>query len=359
MLKRTPLYEQHLAAHAKMVEFAGWEMPIHYGSQIQEHHQVRNAAGMFDVSHMGVLDVSGEDATVFLRYALANDIQKLNKIGRALYSCLLNAQGGVVDDLIVYRLGEQQFRLVLNAGACQKDIAWLEKISQAFKVQRTPRNELGILALQGPQAIQKLSNILTSQANALHALKPFHALIIDEMQIARTGYTGEDGVEIIAPAKNIQILWQRCLTENIQPCGLGARDTLRLEAGLNLYGSDMDEHTSPLISNLAWTVDWKDEQRNFMGKEALLTQKREGVREKLVGIVMEQPGVLRDHQPILIDNQPVGEITSGGFSPTLGHAIALARVPSSIGDAAFVERRGKQIPVKIIKPPFIKQNQRS
>lgn len=357
-MKRTPLYELHCLAGAKLVDFAGWEMPIHYGSQIEEHHSVRQAAGIFDVSHMGVVDIEGPQATEFLSYLLANDIAKLKTIGKALYTCMLNEQGGVIDDLIVYRMGDNFYRTVINASRREVDMAWLQKWAKQFDVNVTPREELCIIAVQGPEAVTKTAAILQPLFHApLTELKPFNALLEKNVQVGRTGYTGEDGFEIILDAPHAINLWQQLIAEGVRPCGLGARDTLRLEAGLNLYGSDMNEKTTPLVSNLAWTVALKDE-RDFIGRKALLQQKEQGIAEQLVGVVLEQRGVLRDHQTVMLDGDGQGEITSGGFSPTLGYAIGLARIPKTASAAAFVERRGQQIPVKIIKPPFVRNGEK-
>lgn len=355
MLKKTALIEMHRQAKAQLVDFAGWEMPLHYGSQLDEHRFVRESAGMFDVSHMGVLDIEGEQATDFLRYALANDVAKLKTVGKALYSCLLNEKAGVIDDLIVYRTGDQQYRLVLNASRCEQDTAWLEELAVDYKVQLTSRADLSILAVQGPQALSIIKKILPAfLAETVMPLKPFHCAQADNILVGRTGYTGEDGVEMILPGNKAVEFWQALLQQGVKPCGLGARDTLRLEAGLNLYGQDMDEQTSPLISNLAWTVSWVDETRDFVGREALLLQKKAGLQEHLVGLLMEEPGVLRAHQKVTVDGNGEGEITSGGFSPTLGHAIALVRLPIAASGPAMVERRGRQIPVKLVKPPFVR-----
>lgn len=356
MSKRTPLYDCHRAAGAQLVDFSGWEMPLHYGSQIQEHHCVRKSVGMFDVSHMGVVDIAGAGAYDFLRYALANDVAKLSEAGCALYSCMLNDQGGVIDDLIVYRLGDDAFRVVLNAGTRDSDLAYLQSLAKDFDVTLTERTDLAIVAVQGPAALPLLQDMLAQPiAEKLQALKAFQFLIDKDIMIARTGYTGENGVEIILPAVEVTTLWEDLLQKGVAACGLGARDTLRLEAGFNLYGSDMDARTSPWISNLSWTVSLKDASRDFVGRKALEKEKANSVTQKLVGVVMETAGVLRDHQKVFVNDIGEGEITSGSFSPTLGYAIALARVPIDTGDTAEVERRGKRIPVKVVKPPFIKK----
>jgi aminomethyltransferase len=358
MLKQTPLYALHHQSGAKLVDFAGWQMPIYYESQIQEHHCVRQDVGMFDVSHMGVLDVEGDQATEFLRDALANDVAKLTTPNRALYTCMLNEAAGVIDDLIVYRLGECFYRIVLNASRREKDTAWLQSVAERFEVTLMPKPSLCILAVQGPNAVSNVIDVLGSSWVDLGALKPFHVMKQGDVQVARTGYTGEDGVEIILPDHAAISLWQQLLDSGVKPCGLGARDTLRLEAGLNLYGVDMDETTTPLEVNLGWTVCFKDPLRDFIGRTALLQQQQQGLTHTLVALVMEQKGVLRNHQTVCIDQDGEGCITSGSFSPTLGHALAFARVPNQPIEQAFVERRGQRIPVRVVKAPFVRHGKK-
>jgi aminomethyltransferase len=359
MLKRTPLYELHQQSGAKLVDFAGWEMPLHYGSQIEEHHYVRQHAGIFDVSHMNVVDVEGNDAKAFLRYLLANDVAKLQQGGQALYTCMLNEQGGVIDDLIVYLCGENNYRLVLNAGTREKDLAWIQQHAKSFAVQLKPRPELAILAIQGPQAIQLILAALPPElSNTVAQLKPFEFIRQDEWFIARTGYTGEDGLEIILPAVQAKILWQAAISNGIHPVGLGARDTLRLEAGLNLYGADMDENVTPLESNLAWTIAWEPSERNFIGRSALTTLKEQGVQQKLIGLVLNERGVLRNHQQVLFGDKIVGEITSGSFSPTLNCAIAFARIPVGNETNCNIDIRGKLVSASIVKPTFIRRGKK-
>ncbi len=354
MLKQTALYHQHQQANAQLVDFSGWEMPLHYGSQIQEHHHVRQNAGMFDVSHMGVLDVNGVAAKAFLRYLLANDIAKLKNPGRALYTCMLQEEGGIIDDLIVYYLAEDQYRIILNAARREIDLHWLQRHTKNFDVELNLREDLCILAVQGPNAVAMAIQALGEDWHILSELKPFHTIVQNAIQVARTGYTGEDGVEIIAPATIMVELWQKLLHLGVEPCGLGARDTLRLEAGLNLYGTDMNEQTSPLTTNLAWTVSFKDEMRNFIGRDALLQEKANGIQEQLCGLVMETKGVLRNHQVVYFNDGKTGEITSGSFSPTLQHAIAFARLPITEVNTAYIERRGQKISVRIVRPPFVR-----
>ncbi len=359
MLKTTPLIHQHQLAGAKLVDFSGWQMPLHYGSQIQEHHLVRQDAGMFDVSHMAIVDVTGKEALLYLQYLLANDAGKLDQVGKALYTCMLNSTGGIVDDLIVYRMSESDYRLVLNAGTREKDWQWLVNQKKKFQVELTQRDDLAMVAIQGPNAISRIMPLFEdSEQNALKALKPFQGTTINGIFYSRTGYTGEDGFEIQVPANHVNELWQNLLSVGVKPCGLGARDTLRLEAGLNLYGVDMDETTTPLESNLAWTVAFEPSHRNFIGRKILEAQQKAS-HKKMVGLVLESSGVLRNHQKVLIPNNGTGEITSGSFSPTLGHAIALARLPSDLNiEECEVEIRNKKVPVKIVQPPFVRKGKK-
>jgi aminomethyltransferase len=355
MGNRTPLYEEHLAAGGKLVDFAGWDMPIHYGSQIEEHHAVRHHAGMFDVSHMTVVDLTGERVRDYLRRLLANDVARLKDGGKALYSCMLNAAGGVIDDLIVYYLRDDYYRMVVNAATRKKDLAWLEEQAAAFAVTVTERPELAMIAIQGPDARDRVLGVLDAGSAAIAAeLKPFVGAFAGEWFIARTGYTGEDGFEIILPGDEAAGFWRKLREAGIGPAGLGARDTLRLEAGMNLYGADMDETVTPLESALAWTVAWEPPERDFIGRAALEKQRRKGAPRKLVGLLLEGKGVLRNHQKVIVGNGAAGEITSGSFSPTLQRSIAFARVPRDIGESCQVEIRGKLSPARVVKPPFVR-----
>ncbi len=353
MLKQTPLNAVHRGMGAKMVEFAGWEMPLHYGSQIEEHHRVRRDAGMFDVSHMLAVDVCGQGARAFLRRVLANDVAKLEAAGKALYTCMLNEAGCVLDDLIVYCLAEDRFRLVVNAGAAEKDGAWLrrqrDRLAPALLLE--PRRDLAIIAVQGPRAREKTWSAAPALRTATEALAHFQAEEAGGMMVARTGYTGEDGFEIVLPAGGAPGLWRALQEKGVAPAGLGARDTLRLEAGMNLYGQDMDETVNPLESGLAWTVDLKP-GRDFIGKAAL--EEKPAARQ-LVGLVLLDKGVMRGHQNVLCA-AGAGEITSGGFSPTMNRSIALARVPAGVrpGDDMKVEVRGHWLRAKAVKPPFVR-----
>tara|TARA_R100001230_G_scaffold22109_1_gene12518 strand:+ start:9720 stop:10805 length:1086 start_codon:yes stop_codon:yes gene_type:complete len=357
MALRTPLYDQHLAAGAKMVDFGGWEMPINYGSQLEEHHQVRRAVGMFDVSHMTVVDVAGSEAQAYLQYLLANDVARLKTPGKALYSGMLNEAGGVIDDLIVY-LASDGYRVVVNAATREKDLAWMNSQAESFAVKLTERADLTMIAVQGPQALELVKSVVNDDRAALISdLKPFQGLASGDWFIGRTGYTGEDGLEIMLPAEQSAEFWQTLLAAGCKPCGLGARDTLRLEAGMNLYGSDMDESISPLAANMAWTIAWEPAERDFIGRQALEAQKAAGDQPKLVGLVLEERAVLRGHQKVIVDGVGEGEITSGTFSPTLGYSIALARVPRVTGSSAKVEIRGKLLDVRVVKPCFVRNGQ--
>ncbi|HEX6138764.1 MAG TPA: glycine cleavage system aminomethyltransferase GcvT [Casimicrobiaceae bacterium] len=361
MLKKTPLNAVHRAAGARMVDFGGFDMPVNYGSQVVEHHAVRADAGMFDVSHMRVVDLHGDGADApraFLRQALANNVDKLKAPGKALYSCLLREDGGVLDDLIVYFLREDFFRLVVNAATADKDIGWLAQLAARLApgLRLVPREDLAMIAVQGPHAREKVWRAVPGSEATSAQLAPFSAATLstqfDELFIARTGYTGEDGFELIVPAAHAQALWQALRAAGVAPCGLGARDTLRLEAGMNLYGQDMDETVSPLESGLAWTVDLRSE-RDFVGKRALLMQP---ATRQLVGLVLQdQGGVLRAHQEVHTDRGD-GEITSGTFSPTMQTSIALARLPVGVaaGDIAEVRVRERRLRARVVKPPFVR-----
>ena len=353
-MRRTPLYAAHVAAGARMVDFSGWEMPINYGSQIEEHQAVRRDAGMFDVSHMTVVDVRGAGARAYLLRLLANDVSRLAQPGKALYSCMLNQRGGVIDDLIVYFLAADEYRLVVNAATRDKDLLWLQAQAAGFDVHIDEQSCLAMIAVQGPLARQKALSVLPAGfAAEAEQLQAFFACRTGDLFIARTGYTGEDGFEITVPAEQAMELWNQLLAAGVRPCGLGARDSLRLEAGMNLYGQDMDENVSPLESGLGWTVAMKD-ARDFVGRKALEEQKAAGVTRRLVGLVLQDKGVLRAGQAV-ITAQGEGITTSGGFSPTLRRAIAFARIP--LGDAVecAVSIRGKNLPARIVRPPFVRQ----
>lgn len=352
---RTPLYQDHESLGGRLTPFAGWDMPLHYGSQLQEHHAVRRDAGMFDVSHMAVVDLEGAGARDFLRRLLANDVAKLKTSGKALYSCMLNEQGGVLDDLIVYYLRDDWYRIVVNAGTADKDMAWMQAQCAAFDARLQRRGDLAMIAVQGPNARAKALPLLPADVQgAAEALKPFSAAENGSWFIGRTGYTGEDGFEVMVPVAQASAFWNALIEAGVAPCGLGARDTLRLEAGMNLYGSDMDETTSPLESGLSWTLAWEPAERDFIGRAALESQREQGELAKMLGLVLEGKGVLRNHQQVYANGQVVGEITSGGFSPTLERSIALARVRGDIGANCEVDLRGRKVPARVVKPTFVR-----
>jgi aminomethyltransferase len=354
--RKTPLFELHQELGARIVDFGGWEMPVQYASQIGEHHAVRRAAGVFDVSHMCPVDLKGARVRQFLQHLLANDVAKLKLPGKALYSCMLNEAGGVLDDLIVYFLDESWFRLVVNAGTRDKDLAWIRSVSQEFDVSVTERTDLAILAIQGPEARAKTVTLLSaSAAAAAMALGPFFGREIDGWFVARTGYTGEDGFEVMLPGSDAVRIWRELNAAGVASCGLGARDTLRLEAGMNLYGHEMDESTHPFESGLAWTVAMQPADRQFIGRMALenVTASRQ-----LVGLILEdRGGILRSHQKVYVPGpraERAGEITSGTFSPTLECSIALARVPAGAVQHVQVDIRGKLLNARVVKPPFVR-----
>ena len=352
-LNRTPLYETHAAAGAKLVDFGGWEMPLNYGSQIEEHHAVRRDAGMFDVSHMRPVDLEGADVRPYLHALIANNIDKLTQPGKALYTCMLNDAGGVIDDLIVYFVRDGWFRIVVNASTADKDITWMRQVAAArnFNVRITPRADLAIIAVQGPNARSKFWQARPSTRDATEKLAAFFAAEVGDLFVARTGYTGEDGFEVMLPAQNAAQLWSELKAAGVAEAGLGARDTLRLEAGMNLYGNDMEEHVSPLDAGLGWTVDLKT-PREFIGRAAL---ERDGPRTALVGLKLIDRGVLRSHQKV-VTAAGEGEVTSGTFSPTLQTSIAMARVPRAVkvGDTVQVDVRGKLLRAHVVKMPFVR-----
>jgi aminomethyltransferase len=365
MTQKTVLNDAHRHLGAKMVDFGGWDMPLHYGSQIEEHHAVRRDCGMFDVSHMCAVDVTGPDAKAFLLRLIANNVDKLTLPGKALYSAMLNEAGGVVDDLIVYYVSDGQYRVVINAGTAEKDLAWMAarlagwqreaQCAVTIIPRRAGENALAIIAVQGPNAKARVWQVLPETRAASETLKPFFSVTIGDYFVATTGYTGEDGFEITLPASQAEKLWQALLAAGVRPIGLGARDTLRLEAGMNLYGQDMDETVSPLDAGLAWTIDLVA-QRDFVGKAALLAKTQQ---KQFLGLVLLDRGVLRAHQKVISQVNGAaaeGEITSGTFSPTLQQSIALARLPPgvAIGDTVKVEIRDKLLSARVVKPCFVR-----
>lgn len=349
MNRKTALHAEHVAAGAKLVAFAGWDMPLNYGSQVEEHHAVRNGAGVFDVSHMTVVDIAGPDARGFLRRLLAGDVERLAEVGRALYTTLLNETGGIVDDLIAYRM-RQGYRLVVNAATRDKVLDWLR--TRVTGEVTVAERDMAILAVQGPEAIACCESVGVLQAAVLPAR--FNAVTAGNRTIARTGYTGEDGLEIMLPNEEAPALWRGLLGAGVHPAGLAARDTLRLEAGLNLYGQDMDESVSPLAANLGWTVHWNPQERDFIGRRALERERSAGVATKLTGLALTVRGVMRPGQRVVTEAGE-GAVTSGLFSPTLGYSIALARLPAEASQAADVLIRDKPLPARIVRPPFVRR----
>ncbi|MEY5050954.1 MAG: hypothetical protein RLZZ619_884 [Pseudomonadota bacterium] len=362
-LKRTILFETHKKAGAKLVDFGGWEMPVNYGSQIEEHLATRTNCGIFDVSHMAAVDVIGKDAKAFLEKVVANNVNKLKNNGQALYGCLLNEQAGVIDDLIVYRL-DPNYRIVINAATAHTDLEWLTKQASAFNdITLIPRradlknsqNAQGMIAVQGPNALSLIKQAIPELANAANDLKVFHAACVKtslgEIMIARTGYTGEDGAELLIPLENTATAWDLLVNAGAQPAGLGARDTLRLEAGMNLYGQDMNDQTSPLDVGLSWTID-RSTERDFIGRAALEKTPQQFV---FMGLILQDKGVLRAHQ-IVKSTKGQGEVTSGTFSPSLQKSIALAKLPinSEVGDVVQVVIRDKELNAIVVKAPFVR-----
>jgi len=316
---------------------------------------VRLDAGMFDVSHMRIIDLKGSDTPAFLGRLIANDPARLRVPGQALYSCMLNRQGGVIDDLILYFRAPARYRLVVNAAAADKDLAWMRDQAAGMAVHSRPRQDLAMIAVQGPNARTRSVDLIPAQLRERSlTLKPFTVVEQSDWFISRTGYTGEDGFEIICPADEAPILWRGLQDAGIAPCGLGARDTLRLEAGLNLSGQDMDETVTPPESGLAWTVAWEPVERDFIGRSALEAQRERGGLRRFVGLLLTNRGVLRRHQEVFSGDEPVGEITSGGFAPSLRRSIAFARVAPGSGEECRVLIHDKAVSARVVKPPFVR-----
>ena len=352
VLKHTPLYDTHLAAAARMTEFAGWTVPLHFGSQIEEHHAVRRDAGMFDVSHRQVIDLAGAVATPFLFQLLANNVIRLETPGTAMYSCLLNEHGGILDDFYVYRISHGEYRFVANADHV---LAWIRRCMAMSGAALTVegRRDLALISVQGPHAIERAQQAIPELNTARARFKPFSGARLGDLYIGRIGYTGEDGLEIMVPAKRAVALWQALHDAGVQPCGVGARDSLRLEAGLPLHGWDMDASTSPWDVGLGWSVDLRDPERDFVGRTALETTPAQAA---FLGLVLNDPGVLRSGMRVFTPNGE-GRTTSGGFSPTLQQSIALARLPlgTQPDTAVEVEIRGRRLRAHTVALPFINQ----
>ncbi|MFD0950543.1 glycine cleavage system aminomethyltransferase GcvT [Paraperlucidibaca wandonensis] len=357
MGQRTSLYQAHVALGARLVDFGGWDMPVQYSSVIDEHHAVRRDQGMFDVSHMTFIDLTGPDAVAYLQKLLANNVAKLKLPGKAIYSVMLNDAGCVLDDLIVYAPTPEQpelWRVIVNCGTHDKDIAWMQRQAASFRISLKERTDLAMIAVQGPNARATVERLLgEARAQRIAELALFQGVDLgDDWFVARTGYTGEDGLEIMLPNEQSGAFWQQLLDAGVAPCGLGARDTLRLEAGMPLYGNDLSENESPLSSCVAWSIDWA---HDFIGKDALVAERDAGVTHQLVGLVLEGKGVLRSHMRVIIEGVADGETTSGTFSPTLQQSIAFARIPLTDATQAHVDVRGKLLPVRIVKPMFVRR----
>ena len=358
-VSRTPLFQAQLALGAKMINFHGWEMPLHFGSQLLEHEKVRLHAGIFDVSHMNIVDLIGDEAGLFLNYLLTASIDSLPSTKRALYTCICNEEGGIIDDLIVYGLASDRFRLVFNAATRTRVNHWLSEQIKPFKAQIQMRPELAMIAIQGPKALALSSTVLGEHlAEAIKALKAFAYTQQGEIFIARTGYTGEAGLEIIGPDAQILDLWKAFLDQGVQACGLAARDSLRIEAGLLLNGQDMDEQTSPLESNLESCIHWEPANRAFIGRQSLEKQKRQGSHRRLVGLTLTEKAILRTGQKVMIDGLAQGVVTSGSFSPSLGQSIGFARVPQDTPKQVMVQIRNKLQPAKVGPLKFLNKGRK-
>ncbi len=348
MLQQTALHSWHAQHGAKLVPFAGFDMPLHYGSQLDEHQMVRKKAGLFDVSHMQLTHLAGDNVTEMLRYLLSQDVAAL-AANQASYGCLLNARGGIIDDVIVYRLAENQYWMVSNAATKTKVMPWLKQHAENFSVTLASLDDYSLIAIQGPEAIEKTAALF----DGVRDIPPFGFLTTDDgLMLARTGYTGEDGFEIMAPHARITAIWQQFLELGAKPCGLGARDTLRLEAGLNLYGQDMDENTTPLSSGLSFALHWTD--RDFMGRDVLTAMKKENDFWLRKGLILHHGGILRPGMKVMGD---FGEskVLSGSYSPTLSASIALVRLPQGTEQGIHVVIRNKSIPVEVVRPPFYRR----
>jgi aminomethyltransferase len=362
-LLRTPLFECHRAAGARIVPFAGWEMPVQYAGVIDEHRAVRGAAGLFDVSHMGEFRVAGSGAEAFVQRLTPNDVAQLTP-GRIHYSAFLTPEGTFVDDLLVYRLAVEEFMIVVNAGNIEGDFEWASEAPRDGVTLENVSDRYALLALQGPKAVEILQPLT---ATPLHAIR-YYGFARGEVDgrpaiLSRTGYTGEDGFELYVDPEHAPGLWDRLLAAGgpagLVPAGLGARDTLRLEAGMALYGHEIDRTTTPWDAGLDWIV--KLDKGDFVGREALLAAIAEGPAQKLVGFEMVGRGIARDGHPIVVDGAVVGEVTSGTFSPTFERAIGMGYVDTAFaapGTALEIDVRGKLVAARVVKLPFYKRPKR-
>lgn len=362
-LQQTPLNALHRSLKARMVPFAGWEMPVQYSGINQEHQAVRERVGMFDISHMGKFEITGPEVISRLQKLVPSDLSQLQP-GQAQYTVLLNANGGILDDLIIYHqgetaMGEQRIITIVNAATTDKDKAWLTAHLDFPGITFTDRSPTqSLLAIQGPMAVKTLQTFVQEDLASVGRFGHLNGTVLGEPGfLARTGYTGEDGFEVMVAPEVGQSLWRSLLDAGVTPCGLGARDTLRLEAAMMLYGPDMDESTTPLEAGLGWLVHL-DRKGDFLGRSVLEEQQQTGLSRKVVGLQMEGRNIARHDYPVLHDGKPVGMVTSGTLSPTLKRAIALAYVPpelSKVGQELAVEIRGKACPAQVVKRPFYKR----
>ena len=340
-----------------MIDFNGWEMPIHYGSQLEEHKLVRGSCGIFDVSHMTILDIEGSEDKKFLRSLLSNDITSLQENYDGLYSAMLNDGGGVIDDLTAFKM-PFGYRLVVNCATRKTDLKWIHENSERKSLTIEEREDLAMIAIQGPWTFKILSKFLSSELMAnLTTKQPFQGCTDRDTLVTKTGYTGEIGVEIMLPSKKARALWAKAIDSGAYPTGLAARDTLRLEAGMNLYGSEMDETISPLECNMSWVVSLKDEDRNFIGKQSFLKKREKGDFHTLKGLVFKERSIARSHQEVYFDEEKEikGVVTSGSYSPTLKKSIALARIPPTHLRTCVAEIRGKTIKATVGQPRFVRK----
>lgn len=359
-LKRTPLYECHQEAGARLVDFAGWEMPVQYAGVIEEHRAVRTAAGLFDVSHMGEVRVQGPGSEEFLQRLTPNDVSKLAP-GRAHYSGLLTERGTYVDDLLIYRLGAEEFLVVVNASNAERDHEWIASRAGSGVQVVNESDRWALIALQGPKAVEILRPLTSPEALALK----YYGFQMGEVAgrpalVSRTGYTGEDGFELYVAPEDAPAIWRRLMEvgapHGLQPAGLGARDTLRLEASMALYGHEIDESTTPFEAGLAWVV--KMGKGDFLGRDALAAQQAEGLRRKLVGFEVQGRGIARQGHEVKMEGRTVGTVTSGTWSPSFEKALGMAYVPAekaAPGTALEIDVRGRALPATIVDVPFYRR----
>jgi aminomethyltransferase len=360
-LKRTPLYHLALEQKARFTGFAGWEMAVQFSGLKQEHEAVRNEVGMFDISHMGKFIIKGDNVLKILNQLVPSDLENLTP-GKAQYTVLLNEKGGIIDDIIVYNTGKNKVTIIVNAATKEKDKIWLLKNLENTDLDFTDLSENQVLiAIQGPKSLAILQSLVTSDLASLTAFSHLNTTIFNSPAfVARTGYTGEDGFEIMLDPEAGQKLWRSLLEKGVTPCGLGSRDTLRLEAAMNLYGQEMDDQTTPLEAGLGWLIHW-DRKGDFIGRAALEKQREMKVKRRLVGLQMEDRHIARHGYPVVFKGDIVGEVTSGTLAPTVGKAIALAYVPrhlSKIGQHLEIEIRGKNYPALVVKKPFYRSPNR-